>query len=227
VTAPVTENAKISDAKTGVFEHGPRCPVTENTYLLYDWDVRDAAKVHYLSQPELKRFFDAIDGKRDRAMFLTMYYHGLRASEIAMLRRDDLDLQAGTLRIQRAKRGKSGTQSLMPVETKALRSWLRSRKDASPALFPSREGNPISTEMLNVLMRKYCAVAGIPRERAHPHALLHSCGYALVESGADLRTIQRWLGHAAISSTTIYTELSDPTRDRNVRAAFGRLARLA
>jgi len=60
-----------------------------------------------------------------------------------------------------------------------------------------------------------------------PHALRHSCGYALVESGADLRTIQRWLGHAAISSTTIYTELSDPTRDRNVRAAFGRLARLA
>jgi integrase len=76
--------------------------------------------ISFLTQEETKRLFSAIKTKRDRAIFLTAYRHGLRASEIGMLQRTDIDLKSGRLTIQRAKGSLSGVYAMQPHEIKAL-----------------------------------------------------------------------------------------------------------
>ncbi len=81
------------------------------------WRTRSIA---FLTQDETKRLFAAIKNKRDRAIFLTAYRHGLRACEIGMLQRTDVDLKSGRLTVQRAKGSLSGVYHMEPDEIKAL-----------------------------------------------------------------------------------------------------------
>ena len=88
--------------------------------------------ISYLTQDETKRLFSVIKSKRDRAIFLTAYRHGLRACEIGMLHRSNADLKRGRLTIQRAKGSLDGVNVMQPDEIKALRSYLATRTDESP-----------------------------------------------------------------------------------------------
>src|SRR5262245_61443378 len=119
--------------------------------------------IKFLSLEETARLFKAIGAdKRNRAAFLLAYRHGLRASEVGLLRKDDLDLKSLRLVIHRLKGSHSGTHPLQPDEVRVIKSYLRSRDDASPILFPSRRGTPISRRMLDWLMKGYGASARIP-----------------------------------------------------------------
>lgn len=102
--------------------------------------------------------------RTDTIRFLTLdelgrllaYRHGLRASEVGLLRAEDLDLRALRLTVHRLKGSHSGTHPLQPDETKALRAWLRERpQPPSPVLFPSNRGDPIARRTLDWLMKKY------------------------------------------------------------------------
>src|SRR5712691_5299975 len=97
---------------------------------------------HYLTQEETKRLLTAISSKRDRAIFLTAYRHGLRASEIGLLHRTDVDLKRGRITINRLKGSLSGIYPMQPDEQKTIRSYLASRKDESPYLFVSNRNVP-------------------------------------------------------------------------------------
>ena len=79
---------------------------------------------HYLTQDETKRLLAAISSKRDQAIFLTAYRHGLRASEIGMLHQTDVDLKRGRITIRRLKGSLSGTYPLQPDEQKVIRSCI-------------------------------------------------------------------------------------------------------
>src|SRR5256885_13762695 len=104
--------------------------------------------ISFLTQDETKRLFAAIPSKRDRALFLTAYRHGLRASEIGMLQKTDVDLKQGRITIQRLKGSLSGIYPMQPDVQKLIRSYLASRKDHSPYLFISNRNVPIDRRTL-------------------------------------------------------------------------------
>ena len=176
--------------------------------------------ISFLTQEETKRLFAAIPTKRDHALFLTAYRHGLRASEIGMLQRADVDLKRGRITIQRLKGSLSGIYPMQPDEQKQLRSYLQSRKDQSPYLFVSNRNVPINRRTLWVLMRDYSETAGIPASKRKFHALKHSIATHLLDAGADLSFVKDWLGHANIQNTTIYAQMTNPTRDEHARRLF-------
>lgn len=181
---------------------------------------RHRSPISYLTQEETKRLFSAIKSKRDRAIFLTAYRHGLRASEIGMLQRTDADLKAGRLTIQRAKGSLSGVHAMQPDELKFLRAYLATRADSSPYLFISNRTLPISRFTLLHYMQTYAEAAGIPDDKQKFHALRHSIATHLLDAGADLSFVKDWLGHANIQNTTIYARLTSSTRDAQARRLF-------
>ncbi len=176
--------------------------------------------ITFLTQEEMQRLFSVIKNKRDRAIFAVAYRHGLRASEVGMLQLTDLDLKAGRITINRVKGSMSGTYPMAPDTVKLLRSYIKSRKDASPYLFISNRGLPIDRRTLLVMMKKYGTAAGIPKEKQQFHALKHSIGTHILDAGEDVYFAKDWLGHKNIQNTTIYSKFSTGTRDARARKMF-------
>jgi integrase len=91
--------------------------------------------IHFLTQAELRAFFRVITRKRDRALFLIAYRHGLRASEVGLVHLDDLNFAQQRLTIHRLKRSLAGIYPLQADEVNALKAYLRERQSPSPTLF--------------------------------------------------------------------------------------------
>ncbi len=176
--------------------------------------------ITFHNKQQVQRLFDAIKTKRDRAIFAVAYRHGLRASEVGMLQLTDLDLKAGRITINRVKGSMSGTYPLKPDTVKLLKSYIKSRTDASPYLFISNRGLPIDRRTLLLMMKKYSTVAGIPKEKQQFHALKHSIGTHILDAGEDVYFAKDWLGHKNIQNTTIYSKFSTATRDARARKMF-------
>lgn len=167
----------------------------------------------YLTPEEIDRLFRVITSFRDRAIFRLAYHRGLRASELGMLQISDYRPEAGRLFVRRLKGTHSGEYHLTKVEQQALRAWLRERGTMPGCLFSSRNHHPISRFRLAQLMKRYCALAGIPAEKAHMHALKHSCGTHLSAREPDIVAIQDHLGHANIQNTMKYVQIASKRRD--------------
>lgn len=181
---------------------------------------RDRDAVKYLTQEEVERLFAAIGSQRDRAIFRLAYHRGLRASEIGRLQLADWRQKTDRIHVARLKGSNSGEYHLCAREVRALRAWLRERGSDPGPLFPSRRQRGISQQMLDVLMKRYCAAAGIPREKAHMHSLKHSCATHLLERGESIEDVQDHLGHVSPASTAIYarfTNVRRQTRDKRLR----------
>ena len=172
----------------------------------------------YLTVTEVESLLSAPDrgtpeGMRDRAMLLLLYAAGLRASEVVSLRMENVDANAGFLRVI----GKGGKERVVPVAEAAL-SALREyqedwrprflKKKATNALFLSRLGRPVTRQTLWSRIARWARAAGI-RSRISPHTLRHSFAGHLLAGGADLRAVQVMLGHADISTTQIYTHIHE------------------
>jgi len=176
--------------------------------------------IDFLTQDEMKRVLGVIKFKRDRAILLTAYRHGLRASEIGLLQRNDIDIKQGRITVHRLKGSHSGVYPMQPDLLKLLRSYLRSRNDVSPYLFISNRNVPIDRRTLWHLMQKYGEAANLPKQKRKFHVLKHSIATHLLDAGADIAFVQDWLGHANIQNTTIYARLTSKTRDAQARKAF-------
>jgi integrase/recombinase XerD len=167
-----------------------------------------------LSTDEVARLLAAPGGAtpsavRDRAILELFYSSGLRASELAGLTLQQVDLTQGFLRVF----GKGSKERVVPVGGKAceaLTTYLVSarprlvKKQTGSQLFLNNRGTTLSRVMLWILVRKYARMAGISKP-VKPHLLRHSFATHLLGGGADLRAIQEMLGHASISTTQIYT----------------------
>ncbi len=188
--------------------------------------ARRTETIKFLTLDETRRLFACITDKRDKAIFLLAYRHGLRASEIGLLRVSDLDLKRLRVMLHRLKGSLSGEHPLQTDEARALKAWLKSRDTDSPVLFPSRRNLPISRQMLDVLMKSYGDDAAIPKDKRHFHVLKHSIATHLLDAGADLRFVQDWLGHSNIQNTVIYTALVSTSREQKARQYFLKLPRL-
>jgi len=185
--------------------------------------------IKYLTQDELKSLLKVIVSKRDKAIFLLAYRHGLRASELGMLRLEDVDLARGRIRIVRLKHSQGGEYPMELDEMKVLKAWLKERqgKDIKgypgyngACLFPSSRGTPISRRMLDTMMKGYGIKAGIPADKRHFHVLKHSIATHLLDAGADIRFVQDWIGHKNIQNTVVYAQITNPARDQQARKLF-------
>jgi integrase/recombinase XerD len=171
-----------------------------------------------LSGDEVERLLQAPSGGdhfalRDRAILELFYSSGLRVSELGGLMLQQVDLDAGLLRVF----GKGSKERVVPVGSRAaeaLSTYLASGRPrfvkarTGSALFLSERGGALSRKTLWLLVKKYARLAGITRN-VKPHLLRHSFASHLLGGGADLRAIQEMLGHADISTTQIYTAVEE------------------
>ncbi|MEJ8839148.1 site-specific tyrosine recombinase XerD [Ramlibacter sp. AN1133] len=151
-------------------------------------------------------------GLRDRTMLELMYASGLRVSELVTLKAFNLGMNEGVLRVL----GKGSKERLVPFGEVA-RDWIvRYLADARPAilagqqtedLFVTARGHGMTRAMFWVIVKKHAATAGITAPLS-PHTLRHAFATHLLNHGADLRAVQMLLGHADISTTTIYTHVA-------------------
>lgn len=165
-------------------------------------DYLSAAEVDLLLTATKKGRF----GVRDHAMALLTYRHGLRVTELMEMRRADIDLDAGRIWVGRLKNGLSTSQPLQGDELRALRAYLRTRKDNLPWLFLSSQRTQFVRQTFNYLVAQAGKRAGLGH--VHPHMLRHSCGHGLAERGVDTRLMQDWLGHRDIRHTAHYSRTS-------------------
>lgn len=180
--------------------------------------------IKFLTLDEIARLLGAISDKRDKAIFLMAYRHGLRASEIGLLNVQDLDFQKQRVMIHRLKGSLSGVHPLQPDEARILKSYLKNRNSQSPTLFVSNRNLPISRKTLDVQIKQYGKRAKLPEDKCHFHVLKHSIATHLLDTGeADIRFVQDWLGHANIQNTVIYASLVSTTRERKARQHFFKL----
>lgn len=177
-------------------------------------------KVIFLTQDEVRRLLGVIQGKRDRALFSLAYHHGLRASEVSLLQRDDLRTKQGRIYIHRVKGSISKTYPMQPEDLRYIRAYLRTRTDESPFLFISNRGVPLERRSYWDLMQKYGQLAGIPKPKRRFHALRHSIAVHLLDAGADVAFVQDRLGHANIQNTMVYMRFTTATQDAQTRQLF-------
>jgi len=170
-----------------------------------------------LSEAQVEALLAAPDtdtplGLRDRTMIELMYASGLRVSELVLLKTVYLSLDEGALRVT----GKGAKERLVPFGAEA-HAWVRrylaeARGDilkgqASDALFVTARGGPMTRQMFWKLIKAHALKAGIHAPLS-PHTLRHAFATHLLNHGADLRAVQMLLGHADISTTTIYTHVA-------------------
>jgi len=158
---------------------------------------------------------DTPRGRRDAAMIELAYSSGLRVSELVALPLADVNLRAGFVRVT----GKGGKTRLVPLNTAAQQrisryleqdrpGWVRDPRQR--ALFLTERGGPMTRQGFWKALRGYARRADVrlPSGGVSPHKLRHSFATHLVEHGADLRAVQAMLGHADISTTQVYTQVS-------------------
>ena len=164
----------------------------------------------YLTEQEVNALIAAARqnryGHRDSTMILIAFRHGLRASELVGLRREQVDYTRAVLHVRRIKGGTPSVHPLSGVELRALRR-LQRESTASPFVFVSERGAPFTTAGFARMMERVGEAAGLGL-KVHPHMLRHACGYALANAGHDTRALQAYLGHSNIQHTVRYTELA-------------------
>ncbi len=157
---------------------------------------------------------DTPAGLRDRAMLELLYATGLRVSELVALNVEDVNLEEGTVRCM----GKGRKERVLPLYARARealqhyleagRPRLLSKKGDVSALFLNRRGARLTRQGLWLIIKRYVEEVGI-QANVTPHTLRHSFATHMLKGGADLRAVQQMLGHANITTTQIYTQITD------------------
>ena len=185
----------------------------------------------FLNTKDVQRLIESPDastpqGMRDRAMLELLYAAGLRVSEIVNLNLEDVDLSSHQVRIW-GKGSKERMGLIGKPARKALKQYLndsriklQSDKETN-AIFLNRFGGRMSERSVQRIIRKYAKKAGIDM-RIFPHIMRHTFATHLLDGGADLRVVQDLLGHSKLSSTQVYTHVTQSQIRRTYLAAHPR-----
>lgn len=167
-----------------------------------------------LSREEVERLIQCAAGPLHRIWLLTLYATGMRREELVQLRIDDIDSGRMVIHIRQGKGKKDRDIMLSPRLLQELRNYWRSANPKPKThLFPGKGPNqnrdvPIDSRSIYDAVQQAAERAGLDK-RVHPHTLRHCFATHLLESGADLRTIQLLLGHADLKTTSWYLHLSE------------------
>lgn len=183
---------------------------------------------HFLTPAQIERLLLQPDlttdtGIRDRTMIEVLYATGLRVSELISLRLRDLDLDSGLLtclgkgsRERRVPLGGAAIAHLQHYQTARARLIGEASTWSGDVLFVEKEGRPMTRQRFWRLIKDYGRTAGI--DYITPHILRHSFATVLLSNGADLRSVQLLLGHRDISTTQIYTHVTDEHLKKTYRS---------
>jgi len=177
----------------------------------------------FMTEDEINRLLSApdvstVEGVRDRALLELMYAAGLRVSELVLMKQTDVDINSGLVSCH----GKGSKERRVPIGKSAIH-WLQQYaslnaaygKPNLPLLFLNR-GKPLTRQFAWAMIKRYAAQAGV--KDISPHTLRHSFATHLLQNGADSRSVQALLGHSDISTTQIYTHITD----RRLRDTYDR-----
>jgi integrase len=168
---------------------------------------RDAQK--YLTPSQVDCLIKSARSKRDTLMISLAYHHAFRVSELIGLEWSAVDLKGGTITIRRSKGGISGAQHLAREDRKLLASLRAEAQDPRFVFVSKRHGiyNPLSRDAFAKVVATAGERAGIDRRLCHPHALRHSAGHHLANSGkVNAFQLQAILGHKDARSTLVYVQ---------------------
>ncbi|MFA6047446.1 MAG: site-specific tyrosine recombinase/integron integrase [Parcubacteria group bacterium] len=197
-------------------------------------------EVEFLEEDEVERLLGAAKGSdfkslRDRAILEMLFSAGLRVSELTGINRDKLNLKSGELSV-RGKGDKIRVVFISDTAKDALKSYLEKRTDIDPALFvrdakaqekfesknkKNKKDNDnlrLTPRSIQRIVKHYAVKAGIVKN-VHPHTLRHSFATDLLINGADIRSVQAMLGHSSITTTQVYTHITNQQL-REVHKAF-------
>lgn len=194
----------------GVVENDP----TE----LLEWPSLPEHLPVVLTLEEIDRIEDSIDlskaeGARNRAIIEVLFSCGLRVSELVNMKLSDLYLEDRVLLV----RGKGNKERLVPVSNKAIsdlkrwffdRNLMKIKPGEDDYVFLNRRGAHLTRTMILIMVKRQAEKAGI-KKKISPHTFRHSFATALLQGGADLRSIQAMLGHEKIDTTLVYTHISN------------------
>jgi len=188
-------------------------------------DFLEGADLSRILEAPLKIELPEIIRKRDRAILELFFSTGLRVSELCKLKIENVNLKKDEFTV-RGKGSKLRIVFLSDDAKRAIEEYLKSRLDTNPFLFTSHdkaasgreEQDGLSPRSVQRLVQKYARVAGITKE-VTPHTLRHSYATDLLMNGADIRSVQAMLGHASITTTQVYTHITDQQL-RDVHKAF-------
>lgn len=183
----------------------------------------DEREIKVLTEEQINRLLEAIDiskinGIRDRALIETLYSTGARVSEIAKLNRHQIDFKSKEISIK-GKRGRVRVIFLTESAAEAIRTYLNLRKDSFIPLFiryggrkfkdPQGEDTRLTSRAIQKIIKKWALKAGLAFLPT-PHTMRHTIATILIQKGADLRSVQEFLGHKNVSTTQIYTKITNP-----------------
>ncbi len=166
---------------------------------------------NFLTEKEVKNILELPKGDelmslRDKAILEFLYSSGARVSEMVSLKRTEVDLIGGIVKVK----GKGNKERLLPLGEPAvmsIKSYLDKRTDTNRALFVNKRGTALSDRGVRNIIYKYIKMASLAL-KVSPHTFRHSFATHLLNRGADLRSVQELLGHSSIATTQVYTHLT-------------------
>ncbi len=193
-------------------------------------------EITFLDEDEIERILDQPDvttlqGARDRAVLEMLFSTGLRLAEITSLNREDVQLESGQFSV-RGKGGKIRVAFLSEDAIASIKKYLKKRQDDDDALFIRTQTNQedkgvnnaelrLNPRSVQRLVQKYAKAAGLAK-KVTPHVFRHSFATDLIQNGADIRSVQELLGHSSITTTQIYTHVTNPQLQEVHRAFHAR-----
>ncbi len=189
-------------------------------------------QVSFLEPSELERLLEAPEGGdlpalRDRAMLAMLFSTGMRVSELCSLNRDMVSIERGEVSV-RGKGGKVRPVFVSEDAAEHLKAYTSARVDIDPALFIRIPRNKsfgkydnlrLTSRSIQRIVHQHATAAGIVGKQVSPHTLRHSFATDLLRNGADIRSVQAMLGHSSVTTTQIYTHVTDKGL-REIHAKF-------
>lgn len=179
-------------------------------------------QVSFLEPSELERLLEAPVGQgltslRDKALLATLFSTGMRVSELCSLNRDMISVERAELSV-RGKGGKVRPVFLSEDACTHLATWLKERRDLDQAVFiriprgetfEKHDELRLTPRSIQRIVKGHAVAAGIVGKKVSPHTLRHSFATDLLRNGADIRSVQAMLGHSSVTTTQIYTHVTD------------------
>ncbi len=173
--------------------------------------------IKFLTQKEVSKLFKTIEKSkdtnkywlRDLTLFNIVYIGGLRASEPCLLKKEHYNPNTKEIFTTRQKGSISNTIRIGDKKAKLINKYIREYNiKKEDFLFLTKSKKPLERKTMEYLMKKYCTLSKIPKEKSHCHILKHSIAVHLLASGADILELQQYLGHKNINSSVAYTHFS-------------------